>query len=254
MQQYFDNDFTLNAADCNAQRELSVSRISTLIIDTATRHALALGVGFDNMMKYGLSWVLSRLTFELYAPTVVGHSYRFRTWVAGLNRLFSERNFEIIDLTTDTTIGYARTIWMAINMETREAGDLSQLSQLREVISDFPCPIKPQGKFPLPELTEDASSYRFAVSDIDVNRHVTTHRYIDLITDCWELGRYDSDYVTRFEIAFRQEARYGETARYCAAALNAEAGEYVARIDCGDHTCAASRLIFKKRAEISNLR
>lgn len=37
---------------------------------------------------------------------------------------------------------------------------------------------------------------RFKVSDIDVNRHVTTRRYIDLITDIFPLEHYDNSGIS----------------------------------------------------------
>lgn len=246
MKQTFDYDFIVTAADCNAQRELSISTLATYIIDTATGHANELGVGFDRMISLGISWVLSRVSVELKQPARVGGRYRLRTWVASLNRMFSERNFVLIDLDHDEPVGYARTIWMAINMETRTPGDLSSLQQLADAITDLPCPIAPQGKIAIPELGEDARQYTFAVSDIDVNRHVTTRRYCDLITDCWPLEMYEKNHVKRFDIAFKHEAHYGETARYGSMA-ETDDGVYAARIDSGVHLCTLARLEFTPR-------
>lgn len=246
MERTYDYDFIVTAADCNAQRELSISTLATYIIDTATGHANELGVGFDHMISLGISWVLSRVSVELTEPTRVGRRYRLRTWVASLNRLFSERNFALIDLDADKPVGYARTIWMAINMETRSPGDLSSLQPLSGAIIDLPCPIAPQGKIVMPEIGDEVHEYTFAVSDIDVNRHVTTRRYCDLITDCWPLDMYERNHVKRFDIAFKHEAHYGETARYGAVA-EAEEGVYAARIDSGDTLCTLARLVFTPR-------
>lgn len=242
----YDYDFIVTAADCNAQRELSMSTLATYIIDTATGHANELGVGFDHMISLGISWVLSRVSVELAKPATVGHRYRLRTWVASLNRLFSERNFALINLDHNETIGYARTIWMAINMETRSVGDLTPLTPLAEAAVDLPCPIAPQGKIAMYDLPQDAAEYRFAVSDIDVNRHVTTRRYCDLLTDCWPLEMYEKYHMHRFDIAFKHEARYGDTARYGCHAENEE-GVYTARIDAGDHLCTLARIVFTPR-------
>ncbi|MDE5785200.1 MAG: hypothetical protein K2H98_01580 [Duncaniella sp.] len=246
MERTYDYDFIVTAADCNAQRELSISTLATYIIDTATGHANQLGVGFDRMISLGISWVLSRVSVELTRPAKVGGRYRLRTWVASLNRLFSERNFVLIDLNDNEPVGYARTIWMAINMESRTPGDLSSLQELSDAITDLPCPIAPQGKITIPELGDDANRYTFAVSDIDVNRHVTTRRYCDLITDCWPLEMYEKNHVKRFDIAFKHEAHYGETARYGSMAEPGE-GIYAARIDSGEHLCTLARLVFTPR-------
>lgn len=243
----FHTDFILTAADCNAQRELSPANLTNLIIETATGHANALGVGFDRMIADGITWVLSRVSIELSEPTRVGRRYRLLTWVHSINRLFSERDFELIDLDDDRAIGFARTIWMAINMETRAAGDLSALTPLADAVIDRPCPIAPQGKLAAPDPDETAGQYTFAVSDIDVNRHVTTRRYVELLLNCWPLDMYEQNFLSRIDIAFKREARYGQTAIY-AGTSTAQPGVMTARIDADGNTCTLASLVFTPRS------
>ena len=43
---HYINEFYLTAAEVNAQEEMPLSRLVTLIIDTATAHANSLGFGY----------------------------------------------------------------------------------------------------------------------------------------------------------------------------------------------------------------
>lgn len=243
---YFDHEFLLTAADCNAQRELSMSNLANYIIETASGHANELGAGFDRMIAHGMSWVLSRVSVELTEPTQVGRNYRLRTWVASINRAFSERDFQLTDLDAGVTIGYARTIWMAIDMESRTMADLSVLDTLAAAVTDIPCPIAPQGRLAAIEMPEDARSYEFAVSDIDVNRHVTTRRYVDLVIDSLPLELYEHNHIRRFDIAFRHEGHYGQTARF-AALPAAEEMTFNAAIDIDGTLATQARIAFQPR-------
>ncbi len=47
---HYINEFYLTAAEVNAQEEMPLSRLVTLIIDTATAHANSLGFGYAHMM------------------------------------------------------------------------------------------------------------------------------------------------------------------------------------------------------------
>lgn len=240
--------FIITAADCNSQREISIAHLVTLIIETATEHANSIGVGFDRLISHGMSWVLSRLSIELDAVPSINRRYKLVTWVESINRLYSERNFEIVDVESGERLGYARTIWMAIDMESRRPADLSALHVLERYITDRPCPIAKQGKLlPVTAPTSEAT-YMFVTSDIDINRHVTTRRYIELIVDRWELGFWDANRVKRFDIAFRHEARYGEIATITAAPHGESAGVYDAAIQCGGNVTTLARIAFVPRS------
>ena len=52
--------------------------------------------------------------------------------------------------------------------------------------------------------------YRFQYSDLDINRHVNSSRYIELLLNQWSLEFHDKNRLTRFDIAYIHEARYDQ--------------------------------------------
>lgn len=95
LQKHYTRRYRLTAAQCNAQRELAPAMLVQHIIEVATEHADALGVGFKNLAANGTLWVLSRCAFEVRRFPRLLEEYSLTTWVEGYNRHFSERNFEI---------------------------------------------------------------------------------------------------------------------------------------------------------------
>ena len=89
------------------------------------------------------------------------------------------------------------------------------------------------------------------MSDIDVNRHVTTRRYIDLITDIWTLDKYIDNRVSRFEIAFKHEARYGQESETLMLPNKTVEGAYDVEIRVDDTACALARITFIPRNVIA---
>lgn len=241
----FTNPFYLTAAEVNSQCEMPLSRLVTLIIDTATAHANQLGAGYDHMMTRNISWVLSRLNVDLERMPSVNRSYNMLTWVDSLNRLYSERLFELQDAETGETIGWIHTTWMAIDMDTRRAADLTSVTAIAEAVTDREFHgHKGSRLVPLKEA-EGEMAYTFRVSDIDVNRHVTTRRYIDLITDIFPLSQYESHRISRFEIAFKHEARYDQTGITRWKGIGD--GEYDIETSVDGTVCTISRILFEKR-------
>ncbi len=243
----FPLDFYLTAAEVNAQCEMPLSRLVTLIIDAATAHANFIGAGYARMMEDNTSWVLSRLAVDLVRMPGVNRSYRLYTWVDSLNRLYSDRLFELQDMESGESIGWIHTTWMAIDMESRRASDLTRITPISDVINPREFHGEKSGRLLPVREPEGEYSYMFKVSDIDVNRHVTTRRYIDLITDVFPLGHYETHSIVRFEIAFKHEARYGEEGVTRWKADPEIEGAYDVETSVGDTVCNLARIKFEKR-------
>ena len=227
--------FKLTAAEVDPQLEMPLSSLVVAIIDTATAHANAIGIGFDKLNAHNASWVLSRLSVELDETPRVNGAYRLDTWVESVGRLSSDRGFALFDESDGRCIGRVHTVWMAIDMDARRPVDLS-------ILGDFSCymvePEHPSACRRIAPFQDELTGYdhTFKVSDIDVNYHVTTRRYIDLIIDLQPMDCYETSRLTRFDIAFKHEARYGETAR-----VSTKDG-LTSSISVGDRLCALARM------------
>lgn len=206
----FTIDCFLSAAECNAQQEMSLPLLVQRLIDVSTAHANATGIGYDRLLQFNSTWVLSRLTVEMERLPSVNENYSLTTWIETLNRHFSERNVEIRD-NRGKAIGYARLVWVAIDIDSRRPADLSPLLDSVET-SAKDCPIARQTRLTPIGDPDDISMYRFRFSDIDFNRHVNSTRYIQLILDCLSLEFFDKRRVAGFEIAYHNEACYGDIA------------------------------------------
>lgn len=210
----YTHAFRLTAAQCNAQRELAPAMLIQQIIEVATEHADLLGVGFKRLQEDGNLWVLSRIAIDIHRYPRLLERYSLSTWIENYNRHFSERNFELRGEDGEV-IGYARTIWVAINMHTRRPADLSGISHIAETVCDHPCPMARQGKIRPQDPPQIVHNYTFMVSDIDFNRHVNSARYVELILNQFDLPTYDDFYLSRFEIEYKHEAHFGDEVEVC---------------------------------------
>lgn len=218
-----ENELTLNytatAARCDAQRELSLISLASDLIETATAHADKLGIG--NSAMNGCGWVLARLTLEMDKFPSALSDYKITTWVESWNRHYSSRCFEISD-SSGETLGYARSVWMVMDLLTHENRGLEHLSLPGNIISERVCPISRQGRHKALDNPE-ISYYKFEYSDIDYYRHVNTLRYIQVLLNLFSLEQFDAYRIARFELAFMHECYYGETAKIEMSASDNEA-------------------------------
>ena len=232
----FSKTYYLAAGECNPQGELPLTLLMTRIIEVATLHANSWGVGYERLIRDNQVWVLSRVAIEMMEYPKVNTNYMLTTWIEDYNRHFSQRNMRIDD-ENGKPLGYVRTIWMVIDMNTRASVDIEKLGYIRENVSDIPCPIEPQSRL-RPIDQGHAVDYTFGYMDCDFNRHVNTVRYLSHLMNLFDMGYYDSYFIHRMEISFIKETRYGETAQFVIDDSDPMDSRMSVTIDGADHVRA----------------
>ena len=92
---------------------------------------------------------------------------------------------------------------------------------------------------------EETASLRAKYSDIDVNGHVNSIRYIEHILDLFPLEMYRTQRVRRFEMAYVAESYYDDTLSFY---LEVEGGSYAAAIrKNGGETVCRAKIIFDNK-------
>ena len=119
-------------------------------------------------------------------------------------------SFAIIDK-DGKKIGYARSVWAMISLKTRKPADLLALhgGSIVDYVCDEPCPIEKPSRIKVTSA-EPASSLNAKYSDIDINGHVNSIRYIEHILDLFPIELYKESRIRRFEMAYVAESYYGD--------------------------------------------
>lgn len=203
----YAHSYTVEPAEGNAQQELPLPLLAKRILEVATLHAESWGVGYSTLIKDKQMWVLSRLSIEMTRYPLINEHYTLETWIEGYNKHFSSRNFAICG-ENGISCGYARTIWVVIDLDTRTSVDIGQFEYIARNVSDRPCPIARQSR--VRDVHDDQPhTHRANYIDIDLNRHVNSVKYIEHLLNLFPLDRYDRQRIHRFEISYANEAQYG---------------------------------------------
>ena len=217
------------------------------LLNAAGNHSSRRGWGIGALNETRHTWVLSRLSVEMTEMPRQNEHIEIRTWVESVMKLFTNRNFSI-HRADGTPLGYARSVWAMIDMETRRPCDLLSLYDgdiLNYVVSEEEnkCPIEGHGRFRFrdPELVRTLD---VRYSDIDINRHVNSIKYMEHILDLFSREELERG-LRRFEIAYKAESRMGDTLSFYV--QRGEGGETDVEVRRGgeDVVCQA-RVIFNK--------
>lgn len=189
---------------------LTMGVLGNHLLNCAGFHAAERGFGIATLNENHYTWVLSRLAVEMEEMPRAYEKFSIQTWVENVYRLFTDRNFAVLNQ-EGKPIGYARSIWAMISMETRKPADLLALhgGKITDYICKKECPIAKAGRV---KITEQAPCFEYQVKygDIDLNGHVNSIKYIEHSLNLFPLEMFREKSLRRFEVAYVAESYYGD--------------------------------------------
>ena len=189
---------------------LTMGVLGNHLLNCAGFHASDRGFGIASLNEDNYTWVLSRLAIELDEMPYQYEEFSIETWIENVYRLFTDRNFAILNK-EGKKIGYARSVWAMINLKTRKPADLLSLHDggMATYMIGAPCPIEKPTRIKV-TTQEVTTTLTAKYSDIDINGHVNSIRYIEHILDLFPLELYKEKRIRRFEMAYVAESYYGD--------------------------------------------
>ena len=226
---------------------LTIGVLGNHLLNCAGIHAQQRGFGIAHLNDQHFTWVLSRLAIEMDEFPQSYEEFSIQTWVENVYRLFTDRNYAILNA-EGQPIGYARSIWAMISMSDRKPVDLLTLhgGHIVDYICQKDCPIAKSGRVKLTSEATLMTQYQPRYSDIDINGHVNSVKYMEHILNLFPLDTYRSKRIRRFEIAYVAESYFGDTLSFYT--QQKSDNEYDIEIRKNDtETVVRSKLIFDNR-------
>lgn len=189
---------------------LSWSTLGNHILRVSSLHAEAHGFGYTYMKKHNRGWVLARLVFDIDELPQTAEPYFLSTWVSRIFGQFTDRLYSLT-APDGTTYGYGYSTWALIDYETRQPVNLEMLPDdgFHAALLDEKVPISPPTRV---RVKDDklVLKHTAVYSDLDINGHVNSIRYIDMALDSFPKSWHDERRVTRVELNFGNEGYCGD--------------------------------------------
>lgn len=190
---------------------LSWGHLGNLLLQYASAHAGDHGFGYTQMIAHHHAWVLSRLVIEMESMPRTGERFAVSTWVDKVYRQFTDRHFSVMR-PDGTPYGHATSIWALIDTESRQPADLEHLPGggfTSALVPEKPSPIAGLGRIRL-KSAEPVATHTAAFTDLDINGHVNSIRYIEMLLDRFPADDIKARPVRRVEMAYCAETYCGE--------------------------------------------
>lgn len=222
------------------QFRVTMASLGDILLTTAGFNADDNGFGLRRLHEMDCAWVLSRMAIEMKRFPDQYETIHVETWIEDVGRANTTRNFSIRDEKNEI-IGNACTIWVMFDMKTRRAKDLQTLEGIHEFANGEVGLIEKPIKLGSVE-GEDYDGFKVKYSDIDINGHVNSIRYIQWISDCFSLDCYRKCSVKRFEINYMNEMLFDDYVDIVGHEL--EQGDFRFEIRNDNKTACRARMVF----------
>ncbi|HHT61137.1 MAG: acyl-[acyl-carrier-protein] thioesterase [Paludibacteraceae bacterium] len=201
--------FTIYPQECDYKGLATLRTIGNHLLNAAGMAAKELSFGIELIQAQNLTWVLSRLTIEMTRYPAQNEYIEIETWIEDCNKITSARNFKIYD-SQQNIIGYACALWAMIDLATRRPTNLLEWTDFIQHIIPKSLPIERPVR--IGELHENAQTIQHTVkySDIDMNEHSNSMKYIEWMTDCLPLERFRKSFIKRCDINYMHETVFGD--------------------------------------------
>ena len=192
---------------CDFSGRLFMGHLGNHLLNAADFHSTDRGFGMQRLMSINRSWVLSRLAIEMTEMPRQYTRFNVETWVENAMRFFTSRNFRVV--AGDKVYGYGRSIWAMIDTETRQPTDIFAIDggAINDwIVKDKECPIDKGGRVRMGNDAQLVRTIDTHYSDVDINGHINSVKYIEHVLDLWPLDWYREHQLRRMEIAYVAEA------------------------------------------------
>ena len=197
-----DVDFTLRA---------SISHLIAKTLNVAGVDADSKGFGIRELKPQNRSWVLSRMAIEISHRPREYTPYNITTWVSDYGRAMSTRNFVLG--CEGEVFGSATTQWSMIDFKTRKMVDLLKTTKLADHVVTTQKELFTMDKPKRVDYKGDGDAiltHHVVVSDIDMNQHVNSMKYLQWAIDTLSLDDIMNTTIKRLDINYLREALYDQ--------------------------------------------
>ncbi|MFZ4546247.1 MAG: acyl-[acyl-carrier-protein] thioesterase [Bacteroidales bacterium] len=202
--------YKITSAETDMFARIRAGAFVNLLIQSAIGSAENLGFGFKGLKEQQLFWVLSRLTIEIYQPIFWHQDVEVETWPKTVEGLLYIRDFVVRDKDKQI-IAKATSGWLAIDTERKKPKNIDGIQAEMFVHLKGKCSI---AKAP-EKLTATTNGETFTIHsgyfDYDLNRHVTSTRYIDWMMDTLPIDFHKKNFPKKIFVNFMKETLPGDS-------------------------------------------
>ena len=234
----YNYEYEIKYQEVDGEKKLRLFNLENYLLEVAGTVADDLGFGIQVLHPRGLTWILTRLSVEMYELPTHCQKVRFETWIESNAHMLSTRNFRIYKQGREEEwilIGQCKSVWAVLDLEKREIVNCFDDPMFEGCVDGEVIEMPRVRMTTIPEPT-GCEPHKIVYSDIDYNGHCNSCRYLQAMTDAYLPAYYGRK--VRLDINYSKEAMLGETLQTCYL-VTEEGVQYQQKNEAGETSCSA---------------
>ncbi|MBR6167129.1 MAG: hypothetical protein IKQ50_01690 [Paludibacteraceae bacterium] len=215
------------------RKKLRLFNLENYLLEVAGTVADELGFGIAQLHPIGLTWIITRLSAEMYELPGPCEQIRIETWIESNAHMLSTRDFCIY--AGDKLIGQVKSVWAVLDMNKREIVNVFDMPMFEGCVDGEVLDMPRVRMTTIPEPTGSVP-HKIVYSDLDYNKHCNSCKYLQAMIDAYLPDYYGKK--VRIDINYSKEVMLGE--ELMTHYLVMEDGvQYQQKNEAGDTSCSA---------------
>ncbi len=213
---FFTQDFKITLSMLGKNIFISNKGFLSILQDAAEMHSASIGYGVTDIDKTNYSWALLNWKVRILSRPKYGDTITVKTWSRYSTKLYSYRDFEILNSNGDT-VAIATSKWVLIDASKGRIAKLDpELIKKYNPEEKSVFGITELDKLEEPQNFSNVVNYIIRKSDIDVNNHVNNLCYLDIALEAFPEDANEFNSCTELEILYKHQIKLDDsvTANY----------------------------------------
>lgn len=205
MAKKYNYEFEIKYQEVDDRKRLRLFNLENYLLEVAGLVADQLGFGIQVLHPQGLTWILTRLSVEMYELPTHCEKVRFETWIESNVHMLSTRDFRIYS--GEKLIGICKSVWAVLDLDKREIVNVFDRPIFEGSVDGEVLDMPRVRMTTIPEPT-GCETHKIVYSDLDYNRHCNSCRYLQAMTDAYLPDYYGKR--VRLDINYSKEVGLGD--------------------------------------------
>jgi len=201
---FLKQEFTVLTEVSDLYGRIRLSGFINLLVQSAIKSADSLGFGFDVLKQKNMTWMLGRLSVEIYKPVQWNQKLIIETWPKTADGLLYIRDFIVSD-ENEKIIARGTSGWLAVDLTKKRLINVDFLDSIYKQQKDYKSALEYFPKKIKTIQTDESFNIKATYYDLDLNKHVTAIRYFDWMMDTFDIEFHKNNFPKEIHINYMKE-------------------------------------------------
>jgi len=205
---FYEHEYELRYTDADLSDNIKLSSLLSVLEEAACYAADEMGIGYKNLIKNNLGFVIVNWDVKLNRPIKLGEKLTIKTWPIKPMRVIVFRDFEIF--CGKEKVGAACGRWCLVDLDSFSTVSTSAVFDPNTEYSDRRAIDSPD--FKIAQLNADKPTYSKLIkfSDYDHYNHVNNTKYADFLVDGMPYEKIAGKAPAELKVAYVKQTKLGE--------------------------------------------